>query len=65
MDLLEIVYTGSPKDQECMTPRKPQLIAVFWTEYIIDFVFVALRFRAPNMIKSIGIDDWAMSFTQV
>lgn len=45
--------------------RGPQLLPIYWTQFAIALIFVALRFRARFSIRAIGWDDWTMATAMV
>ena len=45
--------------------RGPALLAIYWAQFSVGFVFVILRFYARFSITAIGLDDWAIAITLV
>ena len=45
--------------------RGPALLAIYWVQFSVAFVFVVLRFYARLSIRAIGLDDWAIALALV
>ena len=55
--------SGSPSSGD--THRESALLAIYWTQFLIAFSLVILRFYARFSIAAIGLDDYAMAVTMV